>query len=83
MAAIVLERDAGGSGATEAFILDVRNGDAKSVWPAHRSRDAYFVPDMATMRSTSLAGQNEAGDFEVYMREPGGRSFALLRTTPG
>jgi dipeptidyl aminopeptidase/acylaminoacyl peptidase len=62
----------------EAFILDVRNGDAKSI-ARSPIRDAYFVPD-ENHQVNLLAGQNEAGDFEVYMREPG-KPFELLRST--
>jgi dipeptidyl aminopeptidase/acylaminoacyl peptidase len=62
----------------EAFILDVRNGDARSI-ARSPIRDAYFVPD-ENHQVNLLAGQNEAGDFEVYMREPG-KPFQLLRTT--
>lgn len=61
----------------EAFILDVRNGDAQSV-ARSPIRDAYFVPD-GNHEVNLLAGQNDAGDFEVYTREPG-KKFALLRT---
>ena len=62
----------------EAFILDVRTGDARSI-ARSPIREAYFVPD-ENHQVNLLAGQNAAGDFEVYMREPG-KPFELLRTT--
>jgi acetyl esterase/lipase len=62
----------------EAFILDVRNGDAQSI-ARSPIREAYFVPD-EDHQVNLLAGQNAAGDFEVYMRKPG-EPFELLRTT--
>ena len=62
----------------EAFILDVRNGDVRSI-ARSPIREAYFVPD-ENHEVNLLAGQNAAGDFEVYMREPG-QPFRLLRST--
>ena len=63
----------------EAFLLDVRNGQAKSV-ARSPIRGAYFVTD-SDHEVTLVAGQNDSGDFELYLREPGG-PFRLKHTAP-
>jgi dienelactone hydrolase len=62
----------------EAFLLDVRNGQARSI-ARSPIQDAYFVTD-SDHEVNLVAGRNDAGEFELYVRETGGR-FELKHTS--
>ncbi|MGD8416536.1 MAG: hypothetical protein PVH91_05720, partial [Pseudomonadales bacterium] len=63
----------------EALLLDVRDGQTRRLARAP-IRNADFVTDI-DHNVNLLAGSNEAGDYEVYLRQGDG-DFELLRRTP-
>ena len=61
----------------EALLLDIYDGETRRV-ARSPLRNGHFVSD-SDHNVNLVAGSNEAGDFEVYMRKPG-EDFRLLHT---